>query len=118
MCRRMRPAAPCRWSHSCSWQQASNPDMWPEHASHADRARSCQPALGKLSLPRLGRGFGRDQLFARIDAAVAALRPVGCGAARKLDAVDADPVIFAHFLRVTACCHRMPLSRISSATER
>ncbi len=82
-----------------------------------------QPALGKLSPPRLGRVFGRDQLFARIDAAAAApcLWVAGTPGIGKttlvatwlnersipclwlqLDAGDADPATFAHFLRAAA----------------
>ena len=82
-----------------------------------------QPALGKLSPPRLGRVFGREHLFARIDAAAAApglwmAGPPGSGKTTlvatwlherstpclwlQLDAGDADPATFAHFLRAAA----------------
>lgn len=82
-----------------------------------------QPALGKLSPPRLGRVFGREHLFARIDASAAApglwvAWPTGIGKTTlvatwlhersipclwlQLDAGGADPATFGHFLRAAA----------------
>lgn len=82
-----------------------------------------QPPLGKLSPPRLGRVFGRERLFARLDATSAApglwvAGPPGIGKTTlvatyldaralpclwlQLDAGDADPATFVHFLRAAA----------------
>jgi len=82
-----------------------------------------QPPLGKLSPPRLGRVFGRERLFARLDATAAApglwvAGPPGIGKTTlvatyldaralpclwlQLDAGDADPATFVHFLRAAA----------------
>ncbi len=82
-----------------------------------------QPVLGKLRPPRLGRVFGRDQLFAQLDATAAApglwvagqpgigkttliatyleARAIPC-LWLQLDAGDADPATFVHFLRAAA----------------
>ncbi|HWS26271.1 MAG TPA: AAA family ATPase, partial [Xanthomonadales bacterium] len=82
-----------------------------------------QTTLGKLSPPRLGRAIGRDRLFAEIEASSAApglwiAGPPGIGKTTlvatyldahslpclwlQLDAGDADPATFVHFLRVAA----------------
>lgn len=79
-----------------------------------------QPTLGKLRPPRLGRVFGRDRLFAQLDASAAVpgvwvAGPPGIGkttlvatyvearampcAWLQLDGGDADPATFVHFLR-------------------
>ncbi len=77
------------------------------------------PTLGKLSQPRLGRVFDRDRLFAELDASDAPglwiAGPPGIGKTTlvasyldargipclwlQLDAGDADPATFIHFLR-------------------
>ena len=82
-----------------------------------------QPALGKLRPPRLGRVFEREHLFAQLDATAAApglwvTGPPGIGKTTlvatylearaipclwlQLDAGDADPASFVHFLRAAA----------------
>ncbi|MEO8058559.1 MAG: BTAD domain-containing putative transcriptional regulator [Burkholderiales bacterium] len=82
-----------------------------------------QPALGKLRPPRLGRVVGRDRLFVQLDAAASVpgiwvTGPPGIGKTTlvasyleargipcvwlQLDAGDADPATFVHFLRAAA----------------
>ena len=79
------------------------------------------PTLGKLRPPRLGRVFGRDRLFAQLDVpapGVWVAGPPGIGKTTlvatyvearavpcvwlQLDAGDADPASFVHFLRAAA----------------
>lgn len=81
------------------------------------------PPLGKLSLPRLGRVIGRERLFAEVDQSASApglwiTGPPGVGKTTlvasylearalpclwlQLDAGDADPASFVHFLRAAA----------------
>ena len=79
------------------------------------------PTLGKLRPPRLGRVFGRDRLFAQLDVpapGVWVAGPPGIGKTTlvatyvearavpcvwlQLDAGDADPTSFVHFLRAAA----------------
>ena len=78
------------------------------------------PPLGKLSLPRLGRVIGRERLFDEVDQKASApglwvTGPPGIGKTTlvasylearalpclwlQLDAGDADPASFVHFLR-------------------
>ncbi|MDO9195954.1 BTAD domain-containing putative transcriptional regulator [Rhodoferax sp.] len=93
-------------------------------------------SLGKLSPPRLGRVIGRERLFARMEQYAAApgmwiAGPPGIGKTTlvatyvearalpclwlQLDAGDADPATFVHFLRAAAARHvpqrrlRLPL---------
>ena len=82
-----------------------------------------EPTLGKLRPPRLGRVFGREGLFAQLDACAAApgiwvAGPPGMGKTTlvatylearevpcvwlQLDSGDADPATFAHFLGAAA----------------
>ena len=82
-----------------------------------------EPTLGKLRPPRLGRVFWREGLFSRLDACAAApgvwiAGPPGIGKTTlvatylesravpcvwlQLDAGDADPATFAHFLSAAA----------------
>lgn len=82
-----------------------------------------QPTLGKSSPPRLGRAVGRERLFAEIDRFATApglwvAGPPGIGKTTlvatyldaravpclwlQLDAADADPATFVHFLRAAA----------------
>ena len=82
-----------------------------------------EPTLGKLRPPRLGRAFAREGLFAQLDACAAApgvwiAGPPGMGKSTlvatwveardlpcvwlQLDAGDADPATFAHFLSAAA----------------
>ena len=82
-----------------------------------------QPTLGKSTPPRLGRTVGRERLFAEIDRVATApglwiAGPPGIGKTTlvatyldtrsvpclwlQLDAADADPATFVHFLRSAA----------------
>ena len=82
-----------------------------------------EPTLGKLRPPRLGRAFAREGLFAQLDDCAAApgvwiAGPPGMGKTTlvatyletravpcvwlQLDAGDADPATFAHFLSAAA----------------
>ena len=88
-------------------------------------------ALGKTRPPRLGRTFGRERLFAAIDAAPATVTwiagPPGIGKTTlvatylhsraipclwlQLDAGDADPASFAHYLQLAAALQKPAGSR-------
>ena len=82
-----------------------------------------QPVLGKSSPPRLGQSVARERLFAEIDSHATApglwvAGPPGIGKTTlvathldtravpclwlQLDAADADPATFVHFLRAAA----------------
>jgi LuxR family transcriptional regulator, maltose regulon positive regulatory protein len=103
-------------------------------------SRQRAPALGKLSPPRLGRVFERQRLFEQLDTvagspAVWIVGPPGIGkttlvatyqAARnstclwlQLDAGDADPATFVHFVRqaAVASARRAPRMPVPTADD-